>query len=215
MSRGAAVEPITAVVVAGGKSIRLGQDKRRLKLWGADGPTLLEHTVGVMAQRCDEVVVALNDVEEWEGLPARLVRDSFADGGSLGGIYSGLMAASHAYIFAVAADMPLLHGGLIDWMLRERRDYDVLAPRVGAGRARNRLGVESLHAIYSKNCREPIRRQLDDGNPQVIGFFPEVRVRIVEPDVVRRFDADGVAFKNINTPDELDEVRRLLEGRPS
>ena len=210
---GTEVSPISAVVVAGGKSVRLGQDKRRLRLWGREGPTLLERTVRLMAAHCDEVVVVLNDPETWSGLQARLVPDLLPGSGSLGGIYSGLEAATHPYVFAVAGDMPFLNPALITWMVEQPRDYDVLVPRVEGAKARNRLGVESLHGIYSRACREPIRRQLDAGNPQVIGFFSQVRVKIVEPEVVKTFDPEGVAFKNVNTPDELDEVRQLLERR--
>lgn len=211
MDRGAAPpSPLSAIVVAGGRSARLGRDKRRLRLWGPQGPSLLEHTVAVMSAHCREVIVVLNDPEAWADLPARLVPDIFPGGGSLGGIYSGLVAAAFPYAFTVAADMPLLNAALIDWMIRQPREYDVLVPRVGGVRARNRLGVESLHAIYSVACREPMRHQLEEGNPQVIGFFPQVRVRIVEPEVVAALDPSGTAFKNVNTPEELDEAQKLL-----
>jgi molybdopterin-guanine dinucleotide biosynthesis protein A len=163
-----------------------------------------------MAACCDEVVVVLNDPHDWPDLPARLVPDLLPDGGSLGGIYSGLMAAEHPYSFAVAADMPLLNRQLIDWMADQPRDYDVLVPRLIAGQARNRLGVESLHAIYGTSCREPIRRQLERGDARVIGFFSEVCVKIVEPEIVARFDPAGHAFKNINTPEDLQEVREVI-----
>lgn len=202
-------QPVSGVVIAGGKSTRLGTDKRRLRLWGSAGPTLLAHTVGLLAEQCHEVIVVLNDPEEWADLPARLVPDLFPDAGSLGGIYSGLVAASQPYIFAVAADMPFLNGELIAWMLRQPRDYDVLVPRIG-GQARNRLGVESLHAVYGVGCREPIRQQLAAGNPQVIGFFGEVRVTFVEPETISRLDPKASAFTNVNTPEELQEVQRMI-----
>ena len=208
-----APDPITAVVIAGGRSTRLGQDKRRLRLWGADGPTLLEHTVQVMAAQAADVVVVLNDPEQWPGLPARTVPDLYPNGGPLGGIYSGLAAAVHPYVFAVAGDMPFLNPVLIARMLREPRDYDILVPRVAESKARNRLGVETLHAIYGQGCRESIRRQLEAGNPQVIGFFPEVRVKILDPEVIALCDPAGTAFKNVNTPGELDEARRLLAAQ--
>ena len=204
--------PITAVVVAGGRSTRMGHDKRLLRLWGPEGPTLLEHTVRLMARHCAEVVVVLNDPEQWEGLAARLVPDAYPGSGPLGGIYTGMQAASHSYSFAVAGDMPLLSGRLIGWMIREPRDYDVLVPRVGPAKARNRLGVESLHAIYSRACQEPMRRQLEAGNPQVIGFYGAVRVRMIEPETLAELEPGGHAFRNVNTPDELEEVRRLLAG---
>ncbi len=196
--------------MAGGLSRRLGQDKRRLKLWGEQGPTLLERTIQLVAGFCAEVIVVLNDPETWPQLPARIVPDAYPDGGALGGIYSGLAAVHTEHALVVAADMPLLSIPLIRWMLAEPRDYDVLVPRLGQGRARNRLGVESLHAIYSRACLPPIAGQLDVGNPQVIGFYPEVRVRFVEPPIIAQFDPAGNAFRNVNTLEDLDVVRQLL-----
>jgi molybdopterin-guanine dinucleotide biosynthesis protein A len=206
----ATLPPTSGIVVAGGLSRRLGQDKRRLKLWGLDGPTLLERTVQLVAGLCSEVIVVLNDPETWPQLPARIVADVYPEGGALGGIYSGLAAAQAEHALVVAADMPLLSVPLLRWMLAEPRDYDVLVPRLGQGRARNRLGVESLHAIYSRACLLPIARQLDAGNPQVIGFYPEVRVRFVEPPTITQFDPAGHAFRNVNTPEDLDMARQLL-----
>jgi molybdopterin-guanine dinucleotide biosynthesis protein A len=188
----------------------MGQDKRRLKLWGDSGPTLLQHTVDLVASLCAEVIVVLNDPEAWPQLPARIVPDVYPDGGALGGIYSGLAAVTHEHALTIAADMPLLNIALLRWMLAQPRDYDVLVPQLGSGRARNRLGVESLHAIYSGTCLEPIARQLDAGNPQVIGFYPAVRVRLMEPPLIAQFDPSGDAFRNVNTPEDLDVVRELL-----
>ena len=203
--------PLSGVVVAGGQSRRMGHDKRQLRLWGAAGPTLLEHTLAVLAPLCAELIVVLNDPAAWPALPATLVGDRFPDGGPLGGIYSGLAATQHAHALVVAADLPLLSADVLSWMTAQPRDYDVLVPRVAtAGKARNRLGVESLHAIYGRACLEPMRRQLTAGNPQVIGFYSEVRVRIVEPDALAPLDPAGHSFLNVNTPAELELVQSLL-----
>lgn len=208
-ARSANVPPLSGIIVAGGRSRRLGSDKRRLRLWGEHGPTLLERTVERVHGLCAEVIVVLNDAEHWAHLPARLVADRYPDGGPLGGIYSGLCVARYAHALVVAADMPLLNLELLRWMIAQPRDYDVLAPRV-ASSARNRLGVETLHAIYSRACLEAMARQLEAGNPQVIGFFDQVRVRLIEADVVARFDPAGLTFRNINTPADLAAVQQLL-----
>src|SRR5688572_3668459 len=114
----------SAVVLAGGLSRRLGSDKRRARLWGDDGPVLLERTVALIASLCPDVVVVLNDPEAWPQLPARLVGDRYPDGGALGGIYSGLDAAAHDHALVVACDMPLLSRPLLAAMLARPRDYD-------------------------------------------------------------------------------------------
>ena len=203
----------SAVVVAGGQSRRLGYDKRALRLWGPRGPTLLEHTVGVVARLCPDVVVVLNDPEAWADLPARLVPDVYADGGVLGGIYAGLLTARHDHALTVAGDMPFLSAELLAAMLARPRDYDVLVPRsLQGGTTRNRLDAETMHAIYGKGCLGPMRDALEAGRRQIAVFFPEVRVAFFEPDETRRYDPAGRSFLNVNTPEEVAAATRLLGG---
>ena len=65
---------VRAIVLAGGVSRRLGQDKRQLRLWGTAGPMLLEYVVGIVARVCADVVVVLNDPDAWNTLPAPTTR---------------------------------------------------------------------------------------------------------------------------------------------
>lgn len=203
--------PTSAVVLAGGLSSRLGRDKRRLRLWGEGGPTLLERTVATVGALCAEVVVVLNDPEGWPGLPARLVGDQYPDGGALGGIASGLAGAAHPYALVVACDMPLLSAPLLAAMLARPRDYDVLVPRSPTpGAARNNLDIEPLHAIYSRACLGPIHDTLEASRRQIAAFFPAVRVAYVEPAEIARHDPRGFSFLNINTVEQLADARALL-----
>jgi len=204
-------EHTSVIVLAGGMSRRMGEDKRRLRLWGEGQLMLLEHTVSVVAQLCADVVLVLNDPEAWAGIPARLVPDVYPDGGALGGIYSGLLAARHSYAFAVACDMPFLNAELIRAMLARPRDYDVLIPRsLRPGSTRNALDAESLHAIYSQACLEPMRATLESGRRQIAAFFPQVRVAYVEREETMRYDPQGRSFLNLNTPEQLAEVTAWL-----
>ncbi|HEX9373898.1 MAG TPA: molybdenum cofactor guanylyltransferase [Roseiflexaceae bacterium] len=206
-----AEQPASAVVLAGGLSRRLGQDKRRLRLWGHERPTLLDHSVSLVARLCPDVVVVLNDPKEWGELPARIVPDAYPDGGALGGIYSGLAATAYEYALVVACDMPFLSADLIAAMLARPRDYDVLVPRSpDPGAARNALGVEPLHAIYGKACLGPMRATIESGRRQIAAFFPQVRVAYVELEEIRRYDPAGRSFLNVNTPAEMDAAERLL-----
>jgi len=203
--------PTSAVIIAGGQSRRMGQDKRRLRLWGEAGPTLLEHTVAVAAGLCAEVVVVLNDAEGWPGLAARTVPDAYPDGGALGGIATGLAAAQHDAALVLAADMPFLNTALLAAMLARPRDYDALLPRSPEpGAARNTLDLEPLHAVYRRTCLAPIRATLEAGQRRIAAFFPLVRLAYVEPDEIARHDPLGRAFLNLNTPEQLELARREL-----
>jgi molybdopterin-guanine dinucleotide biosynthesis protein A len=206
------MEQVTGVVVAGGRSRRLGQDKRRLRLWGEGGPTLLEHTLQVLAPLCAELIVVLNDAEAWPSLPARLVPDVYEDAGSLGGIYAGLQTARHGYALVVGADMPLLSARLLDAMLARPRGYDALVPRaLDPDIPRNRLSVEPLHAIYSRACLAPLKAMLDAGERRVVSFFDRVRVEVIEPPELLALDPEGRSFMNINTPEDVVAARKLID----
>lgn len=219
----AAHSPLSGVVLSGGRSRRLGQDKALLRLWGEHGPTLLEATVAHLAAVCDEVLVVSDGPHDWPALPARVVFDRYPDGGSLGGIYTGLLEAAFPFALTVACDMPFLNRGLLVYMAGLPRDYDVLIPRLRehaspAGRRRTQSAsanplpgqVEPLHAIYGRPCLAPMRGLLDRGEHQIIRFFPDVRVRYLEVEEVARFDPQALSFRNINTPRDLEEARRLL-----
>ncbi|HMQ30858.1 MAG TPA: molybdenum cofactor guanylyltransferase [Chloroflexaceae bacterium] len=203
----------SAIVLAGGQSRRLGRDKRRLRLWGEGGPTLLERTVATVGALCPDVVVVLNDPEGWLGLPGRIVPDQYPDGGALGGIYSGLTAAAGEYALVVACDMPLLSQPLLAAMLARPRDYDVLAPRsLSPGATRNSLDLETLHAIYGKGCLGPMREALERGRRQIASFFPQVRVAVFEPEETRAHDPEGHSFLNINTVEQMERALAALRG---
>jgi molybdopterin-guanine dinucleotide biosynthesis protein A len=196
--------PVAAVVVAGGTSRRLGRDKRRLRLWGEAGPTLLEHTLDALAPLCAERIVVLNDPHAWPDLPARLVSDGFPGGGALGGIVSGLQAATTPFALVLAADMPLLNAALLRAMLARPRAYDVLLPRPAPAH------IEPLHAIYRCACAPRLRATLEHGTRRISEALMPLSCAFVEPDELARYDPAGHALLNLNTPDDLARVRALI-----
>lgn len=205
------MEGLAGIVVAGGKSRRLGQDKRRLRLWGDPGPTLLEHTLGLIAPFCSERLVVLNDGDDWPQLAARRVPDLIADAGALGGIYSGLSACQSDYALVVAADMPLLQAELIQLLTDQPRDYQALVPRAQQhGSTRNRFDLEPLLAIYARSALPVMEAMLKAGERRISDLFPQLQTRIVEPELWSTVDPSGRSFRNINRPEELELVQSEL-----
>ncbi len=202
--------PLSGIVLAGGQSRRLGQDKAALRLWGGKGPTLLEATVAHLAAVCDEVLVVGLAPLARPGLSARLAPDRLPGAGALGAIYTGLQEAAYPFVLAVACDMPFLDEALLRYMAGLPRDYDVLIPRVPSGQGAEDYHLEPLHAIYSRSCLEPILRSLERGKRKIIDFFPEVRVRYLEREELAPFEPLDRAFQNINTPEDLAEVKARI-----
>lgn len=191
---------ITGVIQAGGKSRRMGGDPKALMELG--GRPIVARVLEVVRQVTERVLLVTNtpDLYAFLGLP--MVPDVFPEGGSLGGIYSGLRAAPGDAAFTVACDMPFLSEPVARLVLARAGEADVVAPRIGEQ-------WETLHACYGKACLAPMERRLREGRLRITGFFEEVRVlAITEAEVAAVGDLARV-FMNVNTPDELARARVL------
>ncbi|MBI4593711.1 MAG: molybdenum cofactor guanylyltransferase [Candidatus Rokubacteria bacterium] len=191
---------VSGVIQAGGRSTRMGGEPKALMDLG--GRRIIERVVAAVAPVVDEVLVVTNtpDLYRYLGLP--MVPDVYPDGGSLGGIYSGLRAAAGDIAFTVACDMPFLRTDVARLVVELASRADVVIPRVGDQ-------LETMHAAYGKHCLGPMEDRLGAGQLKIVGFFDKVRVmEIPEGDVARLADP-AVVFMNVNTPAELERARAL------
>jgi molybdopterin-guanine dinucleotide biosynthesis protein A len=202
---------VSALVLAGGQSRRMGRDKAFLDF---DGAPLIARVIARVRQVCGEVIVVANGAEAYGRFGVRVIGDAYPGKGSLGGIFSGLQAAHEEYALAVACDLPFLNAALLRYLISLAPQADVVIPRAHAPIGERRGGVtpslQPTHAIYSKRCLEPMRARLLTDDLRIINFFDEVRVRVVEPDEVARFDPQLLSFFNVNTPGDL-KVAKLLD----
>jgi molybdopterin-guanine dinucleotide biosynthesis protein A len=192
---------VTGVIQAGGKSTRMGGTPKALLELG--GRRIIERVVAVIRSVVDDVLIVTNTPELYAFLGLPTVADVFPDHGSLGGIYSGLAAATGDAAFTVACDMPFLRADVARLVIARAAEGDVVIPRVGDQ-------LETLHAVYGKRCLGPMEERLRAGRLKIVGFFDAVRVlEIPEPDIARHADP-AVVFMNVNTPEELERARSLV-----
>jgi molybdopterin-guanine dinucleotide biosynthesis protein A len=193
--------PVSAVILAGGKSRRFGRDKSLLEL---AGQSLIERAVGRLAPVSDEILVVANEPDRYEALhlPVRFVADRVRGMGSLMGIYSGLSAARHRFALVVACDMPFLSESLLRYMIPLADGSDVVIPRLGQM-------LEPLHAIYGKTCLPHMAKLLDRHESKITAFFEDVRVRYVEEHEIARFDPEHLSFLNVNQPEDWRRVQEI------
>jgi molybdenum cofactor guanylyltransferase len=205
---------LTAAILAGGQSRRMGQDKALLEV---ENRALIEYVLEVAREVADETLIVASDRPEYEQFGERVVPDKFPQSGSLGGIYSGVTEASNDRCFVLACDMPFVNRDLLRFMAELDHDYDVLIPSLAGDRSDQggEETLETLHAIYSKSCLPAIERQLNAGVFKVIGFFTEVNVRKLPEDVIVQHDPQLLSFFNANTPEEFAWARERLAQQPS
>ncbi|MBI3456282.1 MAG: molybdenum cofactor guanylyltransferase [Candidatus Rokubacteria bacterium] len=195
---------VSGVILAGGKSRRMGGSPKALVPFG-ERP-LIQHIVETLGAVLPDCLLVTNSPELYAFLELPMVGDVFPEGGSLGGIYSGLAVVPGEAALCVACDMPFLSAGLIAYLAERAREADVVIPDV-AGE------LQPLHAVYGKACLPPMERRLRAGQLKVIGFFEEVRVLRIPEETVARFEAPALAFMNLNTPDDLARARELWAER--
>ena len=205
---------LSAAVLAGGQSTRMGQDKALLPLANG-GPTMLALVVDSLAGIADDVFIVANDRRKYQALGVRVVPDLHPGNGALGGIQAAVEHANHERCLVVACDMPFLNPALLRRMADEPRDYDVLVPLI-PGESRqggDGLVFQTLHAIYSKQCLEPIERRIAQGKRQIVGFFEDVRVRTLDIGEISRWDPSLQSFFNANNPDALALASEISANR--
>jgi len=195
---------VTGVIQAGGKSTRMGGQPKALMELG--GRRIIERVVAALAGVVDDLLLVTNTPERYAYLGLALVPDVYPDHGSLGGIYSGLKAASGDAAFTVACDMPFLNSAVVRLVVERAALGDVVIPRVGAQ-------LETLHAAYQKTCLPHMEAQLLAGRLKIVGFFDRVRVLEIPEAEVARLADPALVFMNVNTPDELERARALARGQ--
>ena len=194
---------LSGVILAGGRSTRLGRDKALLEL---EGRPLITRTLDVLVQLTDDLIIVTNRASHLFPRSARVVADRYIGAGVLAGVHAGLLAARGELALVVACDMPFLNLDLLRYIISLARDADVVVPRW--------TDVEPLHAVYRPAaCLGPIERALARGERRIVSFYRdevrEVRVRYVERAEITRFDPQGLSFFNVNGPEDWERARVL------
>ena len=193
----------SAVILAGGKSRRMGRNKALLDF---GGETLIERLYGILKSAFEEVLISANDPETYEFLGAQVVQDVFGAGGSLAGIHAALLHSRGESCFFVACDMPFVNLDLVRYLNQFADGYEVVIPM-------SRNGLEPLHSFYSRRCVPHIEQQLGRGNLKIIDFFPHVSVREVTLDEMRECDPEEMSYFNINTQEKYEAAVARLRDR--
>ncbi len=197
---------VTGVILAGGKSRRMGEDKRYLVV---GEQTILERGLGVICSIFQDVLVVIAQDSPPLGIDAKVVRDLLPDCGSLGGLYTGLMQATTPWIFVVACDMPFLDQAVIGQFTSRRATADIVMAKLDAR-------LHPMHALYGKRCLPALEQMIQTRQLKIqeIVSQPSLRVQYVTEAELLTIDPSWRSFQNVNTPSDLEAARSLLARVP-
>jgi molybdopterin-guanine dinucleotide biosynthesis protein A len=149
------------------------------------------------------VVANAQEAIEWRPDLA-VVRDAVRDCGSLGGIYTALVAGEGP-VLVLAWDMPFVPVELLEEIIRCSGGYDAFVPENQGGRD----GIEPLCGVYTQACTQPIRGQIANEDFRAAGFLDSVNRGTLPIDAVAQFGDPQTVFFNVNTPADLTQAQEL------
>lgn len=183
---------VTGVLLAGGKSRRMGQDKALLQL---DGKTLFERSLTLLQQFFSTILIAGDRPDlSRTGIPA--IPDIYP-GSALGGLYTGLRAAETNWIFVAPCDMPYPDGKIVTRLLENRNGFDAVVPRTPDG-------YEPVFALYHKNCLTQMEAMLQQNQYRIYDFYQSIAIRFLDPPELPA--GWQRALININSPEQLAQL---------
>jgi molybdopterin-guanine dinucleotide biosynthesis protein A len=193
----------SGIVLAGGKSKRMGLDKRLIMF---SGMNLLELSIKRLKGITEEVLVVMGEEENLDIEDARFVLDAEKNRGPMVGLFSGLYDMKNLYGLVTPVDTPLLTIEFLNYLKENAIGYDATVPR-WKGR------IEPLIAVYSKNLlpimKEWIRKE-EDLAPYLFIKELGLNVRFIEEEEISKFGNPESLFLNINTEADLQTAKRVI-----
>lgn len=186
-------EKATAIILAGGKSSRMGEDKYLLPV---NGLPLIQYIINQLQGHFDEIIIGANDPQRFAFTGLRVVPDVEPDKGPLMGIYSCLRASSTEVNFITACDIPEMNTRLIHNMMNLSVNYDIVMPVTGNGKH------EPLYAVYRKSVAEHAEAILRNNGRRIIQLLEMSKVKFID-------FQDQAWYQNLNVKDDyLQYIRK-------
>jgi molybdopterin-guanine dinucleotide biosynthesis protein A len=200
------MDDLSAFVLAGGRSTRMGTDKAFLEL---NGRSLLDRAIDLVSV-IDPAPSIVGRAAKFPGY-RRVVEDEFLDRGPLGGIHAALRASKANLNLVLAVDMPFVEADFLKFLveLAQSTRTVVTVPRAGGH-------WQPLCAVYGKKFGSLAETALRQGQNKIDALFPDIDVRVIEEDELVRQGFSASMFRNLNTPEELEEAGKVsARSRPA
>ncbi|MDH7528919.1 molybdenum cofactor guanylyltransferase [Ignavibacteria bacterium 4148-Me] len=188
---------ITGVILAGGKSSRMGVNKSFLKL---GNQTIIERIVDLMKSIFSEVIIITNTPDEYKFLKLPLYEDIYKWKGPLAGIHSALTHSQTEKIFILSCDVPLMSEAMIKYIIEHRTDKSIVFCEAAGYH-------QPLVGVYSKKILREIEKFISDNEMSDKSFHKFIKTaeaEIIHPEKLS-FYRDEIFF-NVNRPEDYDTV---------
>jgi len=197
------VKDLTAYVLAGGKSTRMGRDKAFLP-WG--NGTLLSHAVKLAGTVAANVSI-VGEAQKFAPFGS-VVEDVYRERGPLGGIHAALSSTTTELNLMLAVDLPLIEAQLLEYLVSRARQSGAM---ITVPRARG--GYHPLCAVYRREFGEFAEKSLREKKNKIDSLFTTARTCVIEEKEMEHAGFSAGMFGNVNTPEELEKARSAHHRR--
>jgi molybdopterin-guanine dinucleotide biosynthesis protein A len=194
---------VTGVILAGGKSRRMGYNKALLRI---GNQTIIQRVLAALKQVTSSQLIMTNFPDEYKFLRIPTKTDILPGKGAFGGIYTGLYFSETPYCLVSACDTPFLNVEFLRYMTQIVEAYDIVIPK-------HSKGYEPLCAIYAKTCMPHIENLLKKERLRIIEVFADVKVREVSESEIENYDSEGLMFFNINTQKDYQDALQIYNAQ--
>jgi molybdopterin-guanine dinucleotide biosynthesis protein A len=193
---------VTGIILAGGKSSRMGVNKAMLKY---EGMSIIEHTAELMRSLFPRVIIITNDTNEYKFLGLEMFKDLFPGNGPLGGIHSGLSHSKTEKNFIVSCDMPLISKELVQFITEFKTAYPITLARA-EGHIQQLCGIYSRSVLkpaesLCKNSFSPVKNE-EKRRCRVLNLINTTGAEIIESFDIPFYSDD--MFMNMNKPEDYE-----------
>jgi len=195
------IEDCTAIILAGGESKRMGQDKAWLEL---AGESLLNRAIENLKPLFEHIIISVREPQAGISLPQ--ICDADEACGPIMGIRRILEKVDTNWVFVVAVDMPFISADLVRFLAKKRADKQVVAPMIDEH-------VQPLLAYYAKGCLPAMQQQIADNHRSLRRLIDRVDSLIVQKDELERFDVNLMSFLDLDSLKDLKYAENIIKKR--
>lgn len=194
---------VSAILLTGGKSSRMGTNKALLSLGESHAVTRI---VEVAKTHCKEIILATNEPESYSFLALPCVRDIYQEKGPLGGLHSGLSRITNPLALVFPCDLPLISSEYIPPLLEADAKYDIVIYEA-AGR------IHPLFGRYHQSVLPRVITCLEEERLKIQEFFQPLQVKILKAEDYHFAVSPEICLMNMNTPADYEKVKSILASR--
>ena len=177
---------ITGIVIAGGKSLRMGKNKAIVEY---KGKRLVDNAICILQNHTQNILISSNKIID--NILLATIPDKYKNVGPISGLYSCLKASTTELNIVIPCDVPNLNYELYNTLIENSNGFDAVVPRLPNGK------LEPLIGCYKKNVLPIIENQINQNDYKLVNLLLKIETKYIDI-------TDIEQFKNINTPNDLE-----------